>query len=120
MENMKEKILRKFGTLTEFCRVADINRGSIDYMLESIKGEKPKDRAMKMLIEHAYNRFDSNKIITKLDLEKLWDVINRNYDSNVSLFCKLHGFEEHTVYQILKGKRKRKTHKVLKVLSVKG
>lgn len=121
MEDLKKRIKRKFGSVSEFCRITEIDRGQLEYFFRNENQEKHK--SFKDIIEFALTDLSNVKtdhgLITHEDRERLWKLIVRNYSGNISLFCNLHGFD-HTVYQILNQRRKKKTSKVLKILNVKG
>lgn len=121
MENLKNRIVQKFGSVSEFCRVTNIDRSQLEYFMRNGDQEKHKNfrDSIEFALSELSNKSTKHGLITHEDRQGLWKLIVQNYSGNISLFCNLHGFD-HTVYQILNQRRKKKTSKVLKILNVKG
>jgi hypothetical protein len=122
MENIKQKIIKKYGTVSRFCRLSGIDRKTIQNYFD--KGMGKQDMSMRWqafeLVLWSTVKGTSNEVedivITEKDRNRLRSAIVRDYNGKVQLFADVHGFDYTNVQQVLSGFRKRKTGIVKTIL----
>lgn len=119
MEKLKIEIIKKFGSLSEFCRKSGISRPSLENYLKYGEKNTLKSKSLGITIDSALKNKDTKYgFIKQSEVEKLEKLIISEFNGNVALFSDVHTFDRTTVYQILSGYRKRKTDIVNQILKV--
>lgn len=98
---LKSKIKKKFGTYSNFTRIAGIDR--YEFQRDFLCKEKVQDN-LHNDIAFAYDKFD-NKLKGEEVTESMREWIETSVKENngVIAFCREHGFSKNTVFQVISG-----------------
>ena len=116
IEKLRSKIITKFGSISNFCRITNIDRMEIQKLFLAKKN--------KVLKVHQQERIDElNKLCSRTDKNgnsdkdltaEIRTKIKEAIDElgGVEKFCETHPFSMNSVFQIVAGRRKFRTQKV--------
>ncbi len=116
-ERVKAKIRKKFGTVSEFCRVAgydqyDAQKAFMPFYARDSEFVKFLEEMSLKCEQIKYSPAD--KALPKKKRELLREAIMQS--GGVSEFCAKEGYKEVTVHQVLQGTRKTMSRTVKKLL----
>lgn len=116
-ERIKQKIRKKFGTVSEFCRISgydhyDVQKAFMPFYSKDAEFIKFLDEMSLRCEQIQYSPED--KALPKKKRELLKEAIDQY--GGVWAFCVNEGYKEVTVHQILQGTRKTMSRTVKKLL----
>lgn len=120
-QQLKKKIKSKFGTISRFCRIAGLDRYEIQkFFAATAKKMTPEREAyirkLNEMVLLTSNKGNSNYEITATLRKKIKKAIEDK--GGVINFCSDNQeFSQFSIWQIMSGKRKRRTKKVNQLIN---
>lgn len=116
-EQVKEKIKKKFGTVTNFAKVSGFDRYELQKMFMPFYAKTQRYKDLLVKVNEKIKALEANPEASEISAEKL-DLLKMYVEESggVGKFCAENpDFSKDSVFQILSGKRKRMSAGVKKL-----